>query len=605
MKPFVFFVACSLFTACFAQTPAPPQADAEFLEVLHEYTLQKDGGWSYRYEHRLAYLTYFAVNRAYGETFIVYDPEWQKLTVTSAETYLPDGSVVRTPPNAFNEVTPQFAAQSGQYRRLREMVVTHIALQRGCTVRLAYRLDTKPGFLPGLSGRVICGGRSPVRRLIVRVIVPSGTPLHHVFFRSSSEPVRTAEGGNDVYTWELAGIPMVAVESHQPGYERIVPVLHFSTYDYAAMRKHVLPGKGFLVLPDRAVKAVSEIVKNERSNLERAMALRKWVETDFALVACDPAVIGFKALPPARVFEDAVGTGLDKASFLAAACLEAGLDAEPALLSADQPIPSLSMFGRAAVLVHTPDSGDFLLDPNSPQDSPLASGLSGVFPFPLCSFAEPTRYAGPEVENKVSLVCDWVVSPDWSIKGRCRAEQNGAFAVPFDPRKAADRLARSCSVAAWGMKVSEAKGERTGVIRTVAEAAVNSDPYRETTAGLMAIKLPAVPFGIEESPINVGPRERTTAVSLPAAMREELRMTIHFPKGIAPVALPGETRIRNGVGEVRSLFRYDGDIELTRTLVLFLHEVPPERYPELQALLRVWHDPAQWTIRFDVSKKTR
>ena len=125
----LFLATVILVVACFSvpirlsAQYSEKNADAVFEDVTHEYVLHEDGSTSYAYEHHLRILTSFAYNRAYGESFIVYNPKWQTLTVTSAETKMADGTLVKAPFNAFNEVLPGFAANAAPYLGLKEMVV--------------------------------------------------------------------------------------------------------------------------------------------------------------------------------------------------------------------------------------------------------------------------------------------------------------------------------------------------------------------------------------------------------------------------------------------------------------------------------------------------
>ena len=44
-----------------------------------------------------------------------------------------DGKKVKAPENAINEILPAFAAGAPAFNSLREMVITHTALERGAT----------------------------------------------------------------------------------------------------------------------------------------------------------------------------------------------------------------------------------------------------------------------------------------------------------------------------------------------------------------------------------------------------------------------------------------------------------------------------------------
>ncbi len=595
----VFLSAVLLATAaCAAQDIGGKQTDADavYTRIVHEYAMNKDGSTSYSCEKNLRYLTYFSFNRAYGETFIIYNPEWQSLAIGTAETRMADGTLVKAPANAFNEVLPRFAAEAANCLHLREMVVTHTGLERNAEARLAYRIDSKKGFMPGLSGKVVCGERSPVQELVIRIILPRGSKLNYEFLRSKAEPVLTQEGENIAYTWTLADVPMIPVESRQPAYDRLAPALHFSTYDLNALRSHVMADRKLTALPPAATAAVAAATAGKNAPLERALALKAWVENNCALADGDPYYLGYKPYPAAATFGQAAGSKLDRAVLLSAMCAEAGLDASPVLTAAEKTISSLHSFTGAAVLLRGAGGGDILLDPNTAQHSPIGGGLDGAYYLTLDGEGGLSIYGDRRAKNSVSLVCDWTLRVDGTISGRSRAEQAGVFGAPFDPQRAAAQLKRALGRAGQGMKVSEEKGEKTDDLGSSAEAEVASTGRLENAGGLIAFALPATPFGIDEAHLQPGPVARATPVALPAAMSEELRLTLHLPAGMRLAVRPDPIRLKNGAGEVRSEVKYDGDLEVVRMITFATDEITAENYPEFRKLLQAWDDPAHRTL---------
>ena len=108
--------------------------DAEYDLIRHEFTLNKDGSSDYTYSHKVRLFSSFAVNRGFGESFISYNPEWQDLKINHSYTTMRDGSQFESPENAFNEVLPGSAAGSFPFLHLREMVVSHIALEKDALI---------------------------------------------------------------------------------------------------------------------------------------------------------------------------------------------------------------------------------------------------------------------------------------------------------------------------------------------------------------------------------------------------------------------------------------------------------------------------------------
>ena len=172
-KIYLLIIFCTAFTVIQskAQSPAP---DGEYLSVTKTYSLSPSGDWTFRYQHRLKILTYYAINNLYGETFIVYNPGFQKLKVNKAITTMADGTLVPSPANAFNEVLPRYAANFPSCNMLREMVVTHTGLERGAQTELGYEILTSAGFFPAMMGNELLQPSSPVDELTIVVKIPEG-----------------------------------------------------------------------------------------------------------------------------------------------------------------------------------------------------------------------------------------------------------------------------------------------------------------------------------------------------------------------------------------------------------------------------------------------
>ena len=136
MKRYITTILCLLaFTAAYA-------GDEATYEKLHtSYTLAADGSQQYRRVMDLKLETHTSFNDLFGETFVVYDPEYQTLTINEAYTTQADGTVVPLPDNAVNESLPHAAADAPAYNRLREAVITHTGLEIGATIHLDYTLS--------------------------------------------------------------------------------------------------------------------------------------------------------------------------------------------------------------------------------------------------------------------------------------------------------------------------------------------------------------------------------------------------------------------------------------------------------------------------------
>jgi hypothetical protein len=211
----LILVALGFFT-CYSVIAQEVKSDAVYLEQTKEYTLNKDGSCTYHYSHKLLINTYFAFHNLYGEDFIVYDPAFQKLKINRSVTTMADGKQVASPDNALNELLPGFAANVPAWNRLREMVVTHTALERGATIDFDYLLTTAKGYTPAVMGNEQLMMNSPVKKLTFILHIPSGATFNYEQFNIPAKPVVVKQGGKTTYTWTLNDLPAALREDFRP-----------------------------------------------------------------------------------------------------------------------------------------------------------------------------------------------------------------------------------------------------------------------------------------------------------------------------------------------------------------------------------------------------
>lgn len=151
-----------LLAAC-ASAFAQSQPDAEYLLYRESFSINDDGTTDYNHRKELKLhanraITAYAKN---GETFIVYNPANEVLTINESYTIRPDGTHVPTPKNAFIEQLPETCVNCARYNNMREMVVVHTALEPECTIVLDYTIRRNN---QDVLGKVVLAEDYPVLR---------------------------------------------------------------------------------------------------------------------------------------------------------------------------------------------------------------------------------------------------------------------------------------------------------------------------------------------------------------------------------------------------------------------------------------------------------
>jgi hypothetical protein len=624
------FALCMLLFAAASVTTRAQQdsTDAVYEDMQHEYVLREDGSTLYTYSHKLKLLTPYAFSRAYGESFITYNPDWQTLKVLRSETTMRDGQKVTSPFNAYNEVLPRSAAGAAPFSQLKEMVVTHTGLEAGAVVDFAYTLETRAGMFPGLMGRVVCGDRNHIVQMTIRVKVPAGTELMHGFARDDIAPEITDEGGMTVYTWKRKHIPQFEDEQHQPSPSHVLPVLYFSTVPFDQLPLHVFGEQGPAPLPEHLVQLAANISEGYPEPLQRALALRDWVAKRIGRSGVPLDMLGFKVRSVEKILEYNVGSDLDRAVMLSQLCRAMGIEAAPVLFSHDimtrgmrimqmpdqqggemmeigpeatPNVAALHLFPHAVVVCQGLAGQPLLvLDPShDTQSGPFPEQYREGFFLPIEGMPPHVWYysAGPDVTT-ASITSDWALGGDGYVSGRSSVAVDGMRSHAFDPDGLKKQARRALAATGQGVTAEADTVEVRENGLTVCEVGIDASSPLEEKGGFYAFQLPAAPGGISALNLPIGDHNRITPVAVPGPMKEEQRAVIHLD-GFRAVDVPRALEIRNNIGSVRSVIKADAhDVEITRVLTIDVDEIKPEGYVDLQELLRAWRHPAHNTLLF-------
>ena len=298
--------------------PVKAASEAEFGKLSKAYTLHADGSQEMRVQKELTLFTHAAMNRVYGESFIIYNPEFQTLKIHDSYTRQKDGTIVKTPENAFVEVLPSVAADAPAYNGLKEMVVVHTGLELGATIYLDYSVVTRPGYLPELDVCEQVEELSPIREYVFSLSVPESKPLHY-------EWLKTADGMKTV-TWTLKNVQprpySLEVSLPAGNVQAVVASTYASKADALKVIKQQLESNE---------KDVSELAQkltaSAQTTEQKKELLTAYVE---GLGNCRLTLsqTGYRLRPVSEVIRSAYGTEAEKAALLVALQQAVGIRAE-------------------------------------------------------------------------------------------------------------------------------------------------------------------------------------------------------------------------------------------------------------------------------------
>lgn len=306
--------------------PAGAASEAEFGKLEKTYTLHADGSQEMRVYKELTLFTHAAMNGLYGESFIIYNPEYQELKIHDSYTRQKDGTMIKTPENAFVEVLPSLAADAPAYNGLKEMVIVHTGLELGATIYLDYSVITRPGYLPALDICMQVEEMSPIKEYVCSISVPEGKPFHYTLANGKTIPQVKNENGNKVVTWTLKNVPAYYPMESTPALSGNVQVVLANTYASAVDALKVLRSQ-FTAADDKEVAALAQKLLKEKKDAGSEITLKNYVQ---GLGTCrlSLANVGYRLRPAAEVIRTAYGTEAEKMNLLAGLLKAAGLPAE-------------------------------------------------------------------------------------------------------------------------------------------------------------------------------------------------------------------------------------------------------------------------------------
>ena len=251
--------------------------EAVFNNVSKSYVLNADGSQQMRVIKELTIFTHTAMNRTYGETFIPYTPEYQTLVINESYTKQVDGTIVRTPSNAFVECLRSFASNAPMYNGEREMVVVHTGLELGATIYLDYTITSKAGYYAGIDLFEIPRETSPVKNYSLTVTVPEGKPLRYASLNADYSPKISKSEGCTVAKWSLKNLPALSREpgvSVTSGGIPVISVVSFSSTLYT------FPG---FKMAERQPNTEIPSIKRD-NNAETIALIKKYISENYDLV---------------------------------------------------------------------------------------------------------------------------------------------------------------------------------------------------------------------------------------------------------------------------------------------------------------------------------
>ncbi len=585
---YIFILIISvLFTGCKYDPSASdyPDADAVYINLTKTFILNKDGSIVEKIEKKQKLFTYRAFQSMFGETRIAYNPDFQSVNVDKSYTVMEDGKKVETPSNGYNEVLPRYCANSKSHNRMRELVVSHTALERNAVINCKYEIVTTRGIFPFLMGNEVLLNSCPVGNLKIEVQVPAGTTLSYSLFGYDKEPKITHENENDIYVWTFKDLPQHIRESHEQRYSKDIPRLVFSTQE---SRKALIDEYGNqaafmqdnLEMPESVEKAIAGL----DSDLKKALKIQQIVVDELNLLHVTDKLMGFHFRSAKYIWESNSGTAVEKAILMSSLLTSAEITniiclGYPDLLNDDK--SPLLLVSSPLVIVNVEEKNPVYLSPEFKNSNFAEVGKPAFSCIPIGNKIEQTLDFQP-VKGEISFSGELSLSESSVLSGFFV----GIFRGSSNPylKVVVSENAIKGMMTGWKGKLDSLSERELKVVYN----GEKSSPEK-TKGDYCFVIIPSSGNGIMSKHLLPLSLERKTAFDFGHPLKESYNYTLTVPEAYVLINKKTSKNIETPVGMLSvdieqngNAIRISKSIEITKTII------PVADYNSFKNLITEW-----------------
>jgi hypothetical protein len=573
-----------------------PTSDAVFEKIEKTYTLNDDGSMDFRYYKKLKLLTHNSFNRLYGETFIVYNPLHQKLSINLAQVTQKNGKVVKAPNNAFNEVLPQFAADAPSYNHLREMVVTHAGLELEAVIELDYTIHSDSGYFAALMADELISESSPITEEIIVIRVPEWKNLYYKVFNQRTAPEILKLKGITEYKFKFADIKEDAHEPNQPLNNLLLPHLVFSTFS-ASAGQHFLANQNALQYKcDQSMKDAVEKMKAESKNdLQLVLKIQELVVNNIITYPVPPEFTGFIARNPIQVWNSNGGTPFEKCLLMTTLYREAKISSEPLIVVPEtlynDTIGVLQQVTDCLVQVNPRELEQMILSPVSLNEQNLVYSFGG-FTSLMLNKDKPSIYQLKEnQENKLLFTGKFNLNDSMFMKGNAELYLSGKINPYYKITTDSNALKQLIAGGLTSKDIKTAKANKATQMRSEIEFVFEKSKAGKQQANYYFIELPYCKKGLDSWHINYLTAERIAPLEIPFVIDEQYEFTYTVPDGLKLINPLKLTELKTDLGELVLSCVQDGNkIIVKRNLKISQKIIPVTGYKAFKQMIDLWNE---------------
>lgn len=591
------YILALVLVSCYGiSLTGQPTSDAVFEKIEKTYTLNDDGSMDFRYYKKLKLLTHNSFNRLYGETFIVYNPLQQQLTINLAQVTQKSGKVVKAPENAFNEVLPQFAADAPYYNHLREMVVTHAGLELDAVIELDYTIHSDSGYYAALMADEVISESSLVTEEIIIIRVPEWKNLYYKVFNLRTAPEILKLKGMTEYRFKFTDIKEDTHDPYQSQNNLFFPHLVFSTFSAAAGQHFLAHQDALMYKSDQSMKdAVEKIKRESKNDLQLVLKIQELVVNNIRTYAIPSEFTGFTARNPIEVWNSNGGTPFEKCLLMTTLYREAKISSEPLIFvpSAfyNDTIGVLQQITEYLVQVNPRELEQMILSPVNINDQNLVYSM-GSFTSLMLNKDKPYINQGKEnQENKVIFTGKFNLNDSMMMKGNAELylseKINPYYKITTDSNALKQFIAGGLSV----KDIKSAKANKSAQMRSEVEYVFEKSNAEKQRANYYFVEFPYCKKGMDNWHINYLTAERKTPLEIPYIIDETYEFIYTVPEEMKLVNALNQTELKTAFGELTLSCLQDGNkIVVKRSIKITQKTISVSDYKAFKQIIDLWNE---------------
>ncbi len=598
--------------------------DAVFKLLKKEYQMKPDGSLEYTYTKELKLYTKHAFNRMYGESFVIYNPDYQKLVIEYAYTIMADGKKVEVPTNAFNEVLPHEAASYPAYNSMREMVITHTALEPGCTICLKYKIISNPKYINALMGTDTFEEEVPIEKAEMVLGVPARRGLQFKLLNSKNVPTEKLSNTMRSYTWIFNNIKASSHEAHTTPYST-APTFIFSTY--SDMSSALQQWAHINQLKKSDIPALASQVKAFSKKTFSALGLIKKIQNtivnDVETKHVPLVWQQYISQTAKEVWHNNVGNEFEKTRLLWQAYQAAEIPAEIVAFIPqriwDTKIGDLSALSHFGVKVYVKGIGDMVMSATHVNHRSLQLELPTYEMVSLQTFKTVVL---PQQRTKFKVAADFTLDLGQSISGYFEWQSSGDYNRNL-AWSAAPQSTIKAITPTWTLDTTHKDNRfdvQTPLTRASYKAKFEGEVRKE--ANLYFWDMPRYKHGIAAQHYLPLVSTRKDKMIIPA-IEEAYEYAILLPKSAEWMGQPVKIDKVTDFGEMHIHIRFeDGKVRMSKHIKIMpqkatvekaltkgmrneikrnplnYHSITPEEYPEFRQMMIDWFSDKTNTLVF-------